>query len=94
MQKLWRVLHNFIIINFFIEVIYGFYMIFYVVGGGKYPLMMKAEKTPIEVILKRRLFAIETWVAIAGLAGYLGITEVFPRKLEAILEKAEKVQAQ
>lgn len=81
MRKFWRFLNGFILVNFIVEIIYGFYMVFYAVGGGKYPLMAKAEETPVEVILKRRLYAIETWIAIAGLAGYLGLTEIFPRKM-------------
>lgn len=90
MRKFWPIVHGLIIINFILEALYGFYMVFYVVGGGKYPLMMKAEKTPVEVILKRRLFAIESWVAIAGLAGYLGVTEILPRKLESFLNQTQE----
>lgn len=83
MHKLKRLLHYFILTNFIVEIFYGFYMVFYAVGGGKWPLMAKAEETPIEVILKRRLYSIETWIAIAGLTGYLGVTEFLPQKLNA-----------
>ncbi len=81
MRKWWKLLHWFIIINFIVEIVYGFYMVFFVVGGGRYPLMMRAVDTPVEIILKRRLFSIEVWVAIAGLAVYLALTEFLPRKL-------------
>jgi hypothetical protein len=44
-------------------------------------LLRSALETPIEVIMKRRLYAIETWLAIGGLAIYLAVTELLPRKL-------------
>jgi hypothetical protein len=81
MRKWRKVLHWIIIINFIIEIGYGLYMVFFVVGGGRWPLMAKATQTPIEVILKRRLYAIEAWIAIAGLAIYLALTEFLPKKL-------------
>ena len=85
MKRFWRIISGVILVNFIIEIGYGFYMVFYAVCGSKYPLMKSAEETPVEVILKRRLYAIEAWVAIAGLASYLGLTEIFPRKLRLIL---------
>lgn len=87
MRKWWRVLHGFIIINFLIEIFYGFYMVFFVVGGSRWPLMARATETPIEIILKRRLYAIEVWIAIAGLVVYIALTEFLPRKLE-MMQKA------
>ena len=57
-------------------------MVFFAVGGGRYPLWLRAVDTPIEVILKRRLHAIEAWVATSGLAVYLALTEFLPRKLK------------
>jgi hypothetical protein len=59
-------------------------MVFFVVGGSRFPLWMRAVDTPIEVILKRRLYAIEVWIAIAGLVVYLAITEYLPQKLHAL----------
>lgn len=82
MRKWWRVLHGFIIVNFLIEISYGFYMVFFVVGGSRWPLMARATETPIEIILKRRLYAIEVWIAVAGLVIYIALTELLPRKLE------------
>ena len=79
-RKWLRILHWFIIINFLIEIFYGFYMVFFVVGGGRWPLMARAIETPMEVILKRRLYSIEVWVAISGLVIYLALTEFLPRK--------------
>lgn len=84
MKKWWRYLHWFIILNFLAEIFYGFYMVFFVVGGGRYPLWSRAVETPMEVILKRRLFAIEVWIAISGLAVYLALTRFLPRILQAL----------
>ena len=88
MRRLWwRVLHGFIIANFVAEIIYGFYMVFYVVAESRWPLFGRAAETPIQVILKRRLYAVETWIAIGGLAVYLAITEILPRKLQSMVEE-------
>lgn len=82
MRKWWRVLHWFIIINFLVGIFYGFFMVFFAVGGGRYPLWMRAVDMPVEVILKRRLYAIEAWVATSGLAVYLALTVFLPRILK------------
>jgi len=88
MRRRWlRILHWFIIINFLAEILYGFYMVFFVVGGSRWPLMARAVETPIEVILKRRLYSLETWIAIAGLAVYLALTEFLPRQWKALQEQ-------
>jgi len=78
MRKWMKFLHWFIIFIFILEIGYGFYLVFFVVGGSRWPLMAKAIETPIEVILKRRLYAIETWIAIAGLTVYLALTVFLP----------------
>ena len=82
MKKWRRFLHWFIIINFLAEIFYGIYMVFFVVGGSRWPLMAKAVDIPMNVILRRRLYAIEAWVAITGLSIYLGITEIIPWKFK------------
>lgn len=79
--KFWKVIHTLVIINFILEILYSFYMVFFVIGGGKWPLFRKAVGTPVEVILKRRLYAIEAWVAIGGLCLYIAITELLPQRL-------------
>lgn len=50
------------------EVVYGNYMIFFGSGGGNWPLFGRAIETPVELIIWRRLYAIETWIAISGMA--------------------------
>ncbi len=79
-DKVWRIIHVWIILNFLVEVLYGFYMVFFVIGGRRWPLFAQAAQTPVEVILKRRLYAIETWIAMTGLGVYVAVTEILPRR--------------
>lgn len=75
-SALWRALNAFIITNFITEIFYGMYQVFFVLlppGGKKGPLMGKAKDVSAELMTKRRLFAIETWIAISGLSVYLGV---------------------
>lgn len=76
-----RILHWIIIANFVLGIFYGMYMVFFVIGGGGWPLFGRAVMTPVEIILKRRLYSVETWIATAGLAVYLALTEFLPRAL-------------
>jgi len=94
MKKLkWlRILHWVIIINFLVEIGYGLYMVFFVVGGSRWPLLARAVETPIEVILKRRLYAIEAWIAITGLAIYLALTVFLPRIFLALNKEYKLVE--
>ena len=74
-------IHWLIIVNFLIEIAYASWMIFVVLapdsGGG--PLMDRARDLPFEWMTTRRLYAVECWLAIGGLAIYLAITEIGPR---------------
>ena len=79
-RMLLLVLHWGIIANFVVEICYAAYMVFVVVapeGGG--PLMERAKTFPFEQMVTRRLYATEFWIAFAGLAIYLAITEIRPR---------------
>jgi ABC-type dipeptide/oligopeptide/nickel transport system permease subunit len=80
--KLWKILHWFVIANLSLEIAYGLYMVFFVIGGSRWPLFAKAVNTPVEVILKRRLYAVEAWIAIGALSIYLAITEILPKKID------------
>jgi hypothetical protein len=79
------VLHWLLIANFVQGFLYAGYMLFFVVGGGG-PLFRRALDTPAETLVLRRLYAIEAWVAIAGLAIYLGVTEILPRMIVVLRE--------
>jgi hypothetical protein len=59
---------------------YAAYMLFFVVGGGA-PLFHRARDISFEVLVSRRLYAIEFWVIIGGLGLYLAVTEMLPRKM-------------
>ena len=85
-NKVWKVIHWIIIINFIVQIGYGFFQVFFVVGGGA-PLFFAAQTLPFETMITRRLYAIGTWIAIVGLSIYLGITEMYPRFKDEIANK-------
>lgn len=70
-----------IIVNFATQCLYAGYMVFYVLKpeGVDGPLWDKAKEIPIELMVPRRLYATEFWIAFAGLAIYLALTEIGPR---------------
>lgn len=78
---LWKCIHWLIILHFLGEIIYCAYIVFSVLqpDTGAGPLMDRANTIPFEQMVTRRLYAIECWVATAGLAIYLAITELAPR---------------
>ena len=86
-EKYWRVLHWIIIIFFLQGALYAAYMLFFVVGGGG-PLFHRAVNLPTETIFVRRLYAYEFYLNGIGLAIYLGITEIIPRKLAQLKSNA------
>ena len=79
-RMLLLLVHWGIILNFLVEIGYATHMIFNVVappGGG--PLFDQAMSFPHEMMMTRRLYAVECWLAIVGLSIYLAITEIGPR---------------
>ena len=76
-SKFWIILHGLIIIHFLLEIIYCAYLVFVVLkpDGISGPLGSQARNIPHDLMVTRRLYAIECWVATAGLAIYLGLTE-------------------
>lgn len=85
-NKLWRAIHYLIIINFVVEILYSITMVFFIIGGGKWPLLRRAVETPIEIILKRRLYAIEAWIAIGALCIYLALTVYLPQLVRELIQ--------
>ncbi len=85
---LWlRALHVVILVNFALQIGYGSYMTFVEVRpeGVTGPLFGAAASIPHEMMVARRLYASETWIAIVGLSLYVGITEILPRQLQRII---------
>jgi len=75
-----QLIHWVIIINFAVEIVYANYMIFSVFSPAEAgPLFDKAKSFPFEMMMTRRLYAVEAWLAIVGLSIYLAITEIRPR---------------
>lgn len=75
-NKRWLVIHWVIVVNFLMQIGYGMYQIFFKLippGGSAGPLFGSSTTITLELMMVRRLYAMETWVAIAGLAIYLAI---------------------
>jgi len=74
-------LHALIIAHFTLQLAYSGYMVFVVLRpeGIDGPLFAAALDLPHELMVTRRLYAIEHWIAAAGLAVYLALTEIGPR---------------
>ena len=84
MHPFLRVLHWLIIVNFALQIAYGMSMVFFVVTPGTFgPLAGGATDMPFELMMTRRLYASETWIAITGLSIYVAITEFLPRQIGA-----------
>ncbi len=76
MEKKWAVLHWMIVLNFVLQILYGMIQTFFVLlppSGQPGPLFGASQDISHELMLSRRLYAIETWIAIVGLSVYLAI---------------------
>ena len=80
-----RLLHWTIIANFVSGLGYAAYMVFFVVSpaGISGPLSAAALSIPFEMMVTRRLYAMEFWIAVSGLSIYLAVSEVLPRLLKS-----------
>lgn len=78
-------LHWVIIAHFAFQMAYSGYMVFVVLRpeGVSGPLFAAALELPHEFMVTRRMYAMEHWIAAAGLAVYLAITEIGPRLRKA-----------
>ncbi len=78
----WRVVHWVIVANFAIGIAYAAWMVFVELrppGGGIGPLGAEAHGMDPTILIVRRLYASEAWIAIGGLSVYLAIVEIGPR---------------
>ncbi len=76
-----RVLHWLLIVSLFLEVLYCGVQVMVVLqpDGISGPMFGRATSIPYELLVARRLYAIEGWVSFGSLAIYLAITELRPR---------------
>ena len=77
-----NVLHYGLIGLMLFQLLYSCYQVFVVLQpeGTFGPMWGQATTIPSELLLARRLYAIEGWVVFAGFAVYLGVTEINPRR--------------
>lgn len=90
---LWQLLNWVIILNFLFQIIYGFSQVFFVLlppSGTPGPLFFQSMEISHELMIARRLYAIETWIAIVGLAVYLAI--VYGRKFVKSVDQTPEKQ--
>lgn len=81
-RPLWvKVVHGLILLNFITGMAYAGFVVFVILApeGGGGPLWGRAAEVPMELLAKRRLYALEFWVAFSGFAIYLALTELLPR---------------
>ncbi|GAB4308933.1 MAG: hypothetical protein Kow0069_07590 [Promethearchaeota archaeon] len=80
----WLLVHGAIIAHFVAGFLYAGWMVFALAPEGHVgPLFGAAADVDLELFLKRRLYALESWLIFVGLVVYLALTEVLPRKLRA-----------
>ena len=79
----WRVLHGLIVAIFQVQIAYSLFQLGVVLQpeGTAGPLFGAAATLDHELLVARRLYAIELWIAVGALAVYLGVTEILPRGL-------------
>lgn len=75
----WVVLHAAIILNLILQIGYSGHKTLSFPDGRLRILFGEAQTMGFEDMVTRRLYAMETWIAIAALSVYLAITEIAPR---------------
>lgn len=85
MSLIWKVVHYSIIAVLAVEGLYCLGQLVLVLQpeGTVGPLFGAASTVDHELLVARRLYAIEGWLALVGLALYVGITEIAPRRRES-----------
>ena len=58
----------------FLSAIYMVYVVYRPEGGGMAPLWGAARKMPHDLLVQRRLYAIEAWLCFGFLAVYFALT--------------------
>ncbi|TVR00363.1 MAG: hypothetical protein EA398_11510 [Deltaproteobacteria bacterium] len=77
-MALW--LHRLILATFTLGLAYTAWMVFFILApDAPGPLLGRATETSADLMMARRLYAIEGWITFAGFCIYLAVTEVVPR---------------
>jgi hypothetical protein len=79
-----RYIHWFILVNLIGQIGYIGWQVFVVLqpDGVTGPMFGAALQLPHEQMVVRRMYAAEGWYAAIGLALYLAVTEILPRRLD------------
>ncbi|TFG20462.1 MAG: hypothetical protein EU530_03090 [Promethearchaeota archaeon] len=81
----WKILHISIIMVFSLQIIYCLYVFFVVLNTGNFILFNAAASLDMDLLIKRRLYAIELWISIVGLVIYLAI--VYKNQLSMVINR-------
>ncbi len=83
MRRLPWLVHTLIVVVLAVQSAYCGYQLLVTLRpeGGPAILFGAASSVPHELLVARRLYAIEGWVAFVGLCLYLGVTEILPHRL-------------
>lgn len=75
--------HRLFIGNLLFQMFYASWQVFVVLqpAGQIGPAFGRAVDIPFEMMIVRRAYALEGWVAFGILAVYIGVTEIVPRRL-------------
>lgn len=81
----WLIVHVAIIAGFVAEIAHTLYQIFYAIAPGEVSGLLGevANNIDADLLVARRLYAVEFVLAFAGLALYLAVTEIAPRLQKA-----------
>jgi hypothetical protein len=84
----WDALHVAIIAWFAGQMGYVAWQVFVVLNPfGVGPLGARSVELPHELMVTRRLYAIEGWIAFVGFALYVAVTEIVPRRASALNDR-------
>lgn len=78
----WRIVHIGIIVLLAVQALYCLGQLVFVLQppGTVGPLFAAAADLDPDLLVARRLYAIEMWITLVGLAIYVGVTEILPRR--------------
>ncbi|MBS1962941.1 MAG: hypothetical protein JST04_12050 [Bdellovibrionales bacterium] len=77
MKTLARLFHYFVYANLitgFLSALYMVFVVYHPEGGGFGPLWGASRQMPHDLLVERRLYAIEAWITFGFLATYFALT--------------------